>query len=213
MSQQQPQAGPSNPTQTNQPGQQSSVQAQQQALAAQISQLSAPSQAGGFDPQAQQQLLQQLAQRMPGNAGASNSNNTINFPSLGNLQLPPTRKQSGGEPSTAANTGSPASASSGNADLSTLHAQLQARMLQAQQQARQAAALRASQGNNANSSTPDASGQTGQQSSGTNATVPPKPPNANGLPDWAAAAAASGLLSNVQGGDREAIMKQVSPEY
>jgi hypothetical protein len=71
-------------------------------------------------------------------------------------------------------------------DVAGLQAQLTARLMQ------QAAALRQAQ---------TAAGMAGQQ---------PAPPGAPAnLPDWASAAAASGMLTNM-GTDREAIMKQVS---
>lgn len=174
----------------------------------------------GLDPATQQQLLQQLAARLPGGAAAASAL----FPNLANLNLQ-NRKLSGSNApgagqaaSSPSNTNTNASnvnvngnapspivptsgaspaPSGGTPDVSTLQAQLQARMLQVQQQALQAAALRASGGGN-----PQAAGGAG----GSQQNTTDGRPNLTGLPDWAQ----NGGLP--QGGDRDAIIKQVSPQ-
>jgi hypothetical protein len=86
-------------------------------------------------------------------------------------------------------------------DVAALQAQLQARLIHAQQQAIHAAAVR------------QAGGGIGQAAGAPQSAQSPAADNSprvpSGLPEWAAAAAASGMLSNL-GTDREAIMKQVS---
>lgn len=154
----------------------------------------------GLDPATQQQLLQQLAARLPGGAAAASAL----FPNLSNLNLQnrklsgsnaPGAGQAAGSPSNpnAANGSAPSpinptsaaspAPSAGTPDVSTLQAQLQARMLQA-------AAMRASGGGTPQ---PGAGSQPNQDGR----------PNLTGLPDWAAN---NGMP---QGGDRDAIMKQV----
>ncbi|EKD02356.1 hypothetical protein A1Q2_03360 [Trichosporon asahii var. asahii CBS 8904] len=161
----------------------------------------------GLDPATQQQLLQQLAARLPGGAAAASAL----FPNLSNLNLQnrklsgsnaPGAGQAAGSPSNpnAANGSAPSpinptsaaspAPSAGTPDVSTLQAQLQARMLQVQQQALQAAAMRASGGGTPQ---PGAGSQPNQDGR----------PNLTGLPDWAAN---NGMP---QGGDRDAIMKQL----
>lgn len=161
----------------------------------------------GLDQATQQQLLQQLAARLPGGAAAasalftnlnpsrklSGSSNAGGVGQPGN-SLPNASAANGNTPSPINQTSGPSSAqAAGTPDVSSLQAQLQARMLQVQQQALQAAAVRAS-------------GAGGSQAGGQPPSTPTDGmrPHLGGPPDWASN---NGLS---QGGDREAIMKQVS---
>ncbi|WOO77081.1 uncharacterized protein LOC62_01G000677 [Vanrija pseudolonga] len=174
-----------------------------------------------------------LAQLGQGGGGAANP--AALFPNLPNLTLPPNRKSSGGS---LGGAGSPASNGSttapslnlnlaaaaasalpgttpGQVDVQALQAQLQARMLQVQQQALQAAAMRAG-GAPGSSPAATAGSPANAQASTPGSTTAVQDPTAaapvrpvNGIPDWAAQAAASGLLGNIAAGaDREAILKQ-----
>lgn len=187
--------------------QQQQLQQQQQQQQGQGSQQQQqePAQAGGFDHQLQQQILAQFAARLPGNNPGLNSNNNNNplFPNLPQLSLPAGRKLSGGGTSQNGNAASsPGAASapspaSGSANLADLHAQLQARMIQAQQAVNLATKQRAASGN-------------GPQPGGTMPNTGAGQKLPNGLPDWANAAAASGMLGGIApGADRDAIMKQL----
>lgn len=153
----------------------------QQSATGAIPSIGSAPQFASFDPATQQAILQQIAAARGGNPAAAAF--------FANLNLG-ARKNSGSNASTsngsaASPAATAASPSASTADVATLQAQLQAKLIQSQQ----ALALRQAQ--NANPQSPADSA---------------KPA---GMQDFAAAAAASGMLGNV-GGDREAIMKQVS---
>ncbi|KAL1413505.1 hypothetical protein Q8F55_001279 [Vanrija albida] len=220
------QAGPSTSTGGDQTSQQQQQQQQQPFPQ-------------NLDLSTQQQLLQQFAAKFPNNiAQPGAANPAALFPNLPNLTLPPNRKSSGGSlggaGSPASNGSAPglnlnlaAAAASGlpgstpgQVDVQALQAQLQARMLQVQQQALQAAALRAgaapgsspaaTAGSPANAQASTPGSTTAVQDPTAGAANPAAPRPVNGIPDWAAQAAASGLLGNIAAGaDREAILKQL----
>lgn len=228
------QAGPSTSTgggdQASQQQQQTQQQTQQNPFPSTLD----------FSTQQQllQQFAAKFPNNLP-QLGGGAANPAALFPNLPNLTLPPNRKSSGGSlggagspasngsnPAPSLNLNLAAAAASGlpgttpgQVDVQALQAQLQARMLQVQQQALQAAALRAggapgsspaaTAGSPANAQASTPGSTTAVQDPTATGAAPVRP--VNGIPDWAAQAAASGLLGNIAAGaDREAILKQAS---